>query len=186
MPGVRVYWLPFSDPDAARFDVYRQQPGEVAVVYLDVVPKANPGPNFQVSSGKFFYDDPTGSRESVYRVLAVTSEDTVVGDSGLFRPMDATGAPTARIPLDHNYGSADRYQATAPGGAPIAYLTIVVYKKTDYDAGGTPLPVGVTETDLNGRWQSPVFVEPGLDYVIVFQKLQAYGPLAVTVTVGPG
>lgn len=183
---MRVYWLPFSDPDAVRFDVYRQLAPEITLTYLDAVTKANPGPNFQISSGKFYYDDPTGDRDTIYRVLAVTSVDTVVGDTGQFRPMDATGAPTARIPLDHNYGAADRYQVTAPGGAPIAYLAITVFKKTDYDAGNSPLPIGVTETDVNGRWQSPVYVEPGLDYVMVFEKVQAYGPLSVVVTVGPG
>jgi hypothetical protein len=41
----------------------------------------------------------------------------------------------------------------------------------------------VTETDSQGRWKSPLWVEQGLDYVIVYEKPSAFGPDVIRVTV---
>jgi len=43
--------------------------------------------------------------------------------------------------------------------------------------------VGSTVTTAAGSWTSPVFVQPGETYTVVFQKPYAYGPDTVEITV---
>jgi hypothetical protein len=41
----------------------------------------------------------------------------------------------------------------------------------------------VSETDALGKWKTSVWLEPGMDYVIVFEKPAAFGPNTTRITV---
>ena len=154
-------------------------------ILVRVVASKTPA-NWKADLKKYFVDDESGTRDSRYQVYALTSEDVVLGTSDIFRPMDAQGTQIlTRIPIDHNYGGDDALQAVASGGAPISALTIYLYKKVDFDGGNKTLPVGITETDAQGRWKNPIYVDPGLDYVLVYEKKQAFGPTSLVLTVPP-
>lgn len=189
MPGVRIFWQADTDSDTVNYDVWRQLPTEGTPTFLVRVTAVKSAANWKpdlTQGPRYYFDDSTGSRDSIYQVFFLTADDTVTGQTPLFRPMDATGAQIiTRIPIDHNYGSQDALLVTAPGGAPISFLTIYVFKKIDYDGGNKTLPVGITETLPDGRWKNPVYVEPGLDYVLVFEKSQAFGPTTLVLSVPP-
>jgi len=186
MTGVRVTWLPGMDSDAVYQDIWRALPSETGLAFLVRIPAAKSATNWKAELGKYYFDDGSGTRDSQYQVYWISADDIMLGATEIFRPMDAQGAQIlTRIPIDHDYGGEDALQAVAPGGAPISALTIYVYKKVDFDGGNKTLPVGITETDAQGRWKNPVYVEPGLDYVLVYEKTQAFGPTSLVLSVAP-
>lgn len=187
MTGVRITWQADTDEDSKYYDVWRKLPSETALTFLVRVDATKTAANWKASKSEYFYDDLTGTRDSTYQVLFITADEISTGGTPLFRPMDATGTPQviSRIPLNHDYGSEDAYKAIAPGGAPVSYAQILVFKKIDWDGGNKSLPVGITETNTEGRWRDTIYVEPGLDYVIQFFKPQAFGPTTVVVSIPP-
>ena len=86
------------------------------------------------------------------------------------------------VQLDHNYGLADDLRYVTAGGAPIASAQIRVYYRSEYNAGVLTSPVGVTQTDANGRWANPILVHPGYEYVVQFFKPNEFGPNIAIVT----
>lgn len=88
-----------------------------------------------------------------------------------------------QVALSHNTGGPDTLSYVAPNGAPIAGATVRVYTNADWQAQALQNPLGVTVTDANGRWTSPVFVPAGNTYVIQYQLPSVYGPDTTSVTV---
>lgn len=95
----------------------------------------------------------------------------------------------SKVDINHDFERPDTLTYVAPGGTPISGATVKVYKKSSYDAGLLNNPIGITETDANGRWKTAISVEAGETYYVVFQKIdpdQSYGPDKVEIIVNYG
>lgn len=172
MSGTRVYWNPSPNP-VYQYEVYKGTTVAGPWTLLGIV-----------QSNILFFDDTLGVSTDIYKVNGVSDVGTIVYDTGPFQIPVVKGADlTARIKVDHNYLIPDNYRYVAPGGAGVPYAAIRIYKLADWQANLIEAALFVTQTDSEGRWQSPVFLEPGLSYVIVFSKENAFGPNTVTITV---
>lgn len=87
------------------------------------------------------------------------------------------------VGLSANTGGINALQYTTSAGAPIVGATIRVYTQADFSALRLSTPIGVTTTDPNGLWTSPIFVQTGNTYVVQFTLPNNYGPDTATVTV---
>ena len=152
-------------------------------VLAQVVMDQRPGANWDASKSQFYYDDPTGTDASVYRVQGFLNGGLVL-DTGVFAPQVSYAAQIAtRVKVDHNYQLADQFRYLAPGGAGIPQALIRVFQKPDWDAGRRNVGLFVTETLDDGRWQSPFWLEPGMTYILTFEKQGSFGPDIVEITV---
>ena len=95
----------------------------------------------------------------------------------------SSGVSLGEVGLTHNTGGGDNYRYVTAGGSPIQGATIRAFLKADFDNGVVDSAKGVSYTDSNGRWQSPIFVTAGNTYTLVFSLVGQYGPDAVEVTV---
>ena len=89
---------------------------------------------------------------------------------------------TNTVSIDHSYGLSDALRYMDAGGNPIADAQIRVYLKSDYDARRLEAPVGTTVTTAHGRWQNPILVRTGYNYVVRFEAPNRFGPDVVTIT----
>lgn len=122
------------------------------------------------------YDDAGGDDTSVYRVYGEPAFDT-----GPFQPAVNRAADLqTRVRLDHNWGDTDARRYTDAGGNGVR-VTIRVYREADWVVERRTVALGVIETLADGRWPYPVFLEPGMNYVLHVQG-EGYGPLSETVT----
>ena len=71
----------------------------------------------------------------------------------------------------------------APSGPGIPDATIRAFRASEWDAGRREVGEYVVLTDAQGRWKSPLWLEPGLDWVLVFEKAGSFGPDTRRVTV---
>lgn len=65
-------------------------------------------------------------------------------------------APT-QLCIDHDTGGTDALAVKDSCGNAVQYARVLVYRRTDFDAG-IYSELGVTETDANGRWLTPVLL----------------------------
>jgi len=74
--------------------------------------------------------------------------------------------------LNHNYGGSDALRFTDDKGAGIYDGNIYVYLKTDYDNGNTQVNFikAQTETDIDGRFVTDLYLEPLKWYTLVYTK----------------
>lgn len=88
------------------------------------------------------------------------------------------------IMVDHNYGGLDNYAYLTSGSIGIDNATILVFLKTDYDAGNRTDDYikGRTLTTVNGRWKNPIMLDPDT-YTVVAFKQGEYGPDTKTLVV---
>ena len=130
--ATRIFW----DPPAAPCDFYevRVAASTSALFALaGIVNDQRPGPNW--TGSQFFYDDVSGTDQSVYRVQGFLAGGLVL-DTGVFQPQVSTAAQIAtRVKVDHNFQLADQYRYIAPGGSGIPQALIRVFQKPDWDAG---------------------------------------------------
>jgi hypothetical protein len=65
------------------------------------------------------------------------------------------------VEVDHDYGTADALRFTTSGGLGIDGATIRAYLKSDWDADlrGDAYVKGRAETDVNGRWVAPMWLD---------------------------
>lgn len=71
--------------------------------------------------------------------------------------------------------------ARDPDGLALAGVDVRVYTFADAQALAWHLPVGITSTNAQGRWSTPIWLAPGATYTVVFSK-PPYGVLRVNVT----
>lgn len=85
-----------------------------------------------------------------------------------------------KVAVNEDTGGTDnlRYMYN---GQPISGATIRAYTKADYTAGTYTLR-GKTTTNDEGRWTTPIYLDDGVAYTLVFNKHGEYGPTAVEVT----
>lgn len=126
--------------------------------------------------------DATGEDSSIYRVRGMDVQGAVVFDTGLFQmPVNRGADLQTRTRLDHNFPSEDSHRYVDVGGNGIDLLAIRVYRAIDWMQNRKELALALVETDEDGRWKAPVFLEPGLDYTLVVEK-NGFGPVVETIT----
>lgn len=122
------------------------------------------------------YTDPGGVDASIYRVYGDPDFDT-----GPFQmPVNRAADLQTRVRFDHDYGGKDSRRYTDAGGNGVR-VSVRVYRQPDWVAGHRELALNVVDTDEDGRWPAPVFLEPGLNYVLHVQG-EGLGPLVEAVT----
>lgn len=129
------------------------------------------------------YTDVNGTSSSVYKIQAINSAGAIVSDSGAFQARENFAANlTTLVKVDTDYQSINnlRYEYGSTG---IPEADVRVYQKPDYDAGRTDVPLFVIQTDATGRLSTPVYLEPGMSYTLVYSKKNAYGPNIKNITV---
>jgi hypothetical protein len=180
----RIFWQIPTSPDAHQFEVRRADNATTPFTFVARIAVVKSGPNWDSTNSRFFFDDPDGDAATIYQVLAFAGSGDVVADSGPFQPALATAADLlARTRVDHHYGGTDQLRYVAPGGAGIPNAEIRIYRRADFDQGRTDLALFRLETDNDGRWVAPVFLEVGFDYTVWFAKLGVYGPNTKIITV---
>jgi hypothetical protein len=86
-------------------------------------------------------------------------------------------------PVDHDTGGADVLAYKTSGGSGIDGAEVRAYVRSEYDAGNLSTVRGMTVTDSNGRWVTPLLLNSGVEYAIRFEKDTDYGPDVAYVTV---
>lgn len=179
--ATRFYWEPPTDLSPSRYDLFTVGASEQL---LASVPHSVPGPYWEAATRRFSFEDPQGTDATIYRVRALGPAGELYGDTGPFQPSAVVAARLAtRKRVDHDYGgpNALAYQTRSGVGVPDAIVR--VFSAPDWDAMRRTVALNVTETDALGRWKGSVWLEPGMDYVLVFEKPSAFGPDIVRITV---
>lgn len=73
------------------------------------------------------------------------------------------------VEVDHDYGGTDELRLVDSGGLGVDGAKIRAYLKTDWDANrrGDAYVKGRSETDVNGRWLTPIWLDPAT-YTLAF------------------
>jgi len=187
MATQRIKWLPGTTPNIIAYDVLSSDTGiEGPYTTLVQILHQIPGVNYDDAGGYFFYDD----IEIPYRYYRMRVLDRFGNTAEDEAPTpfkagnDPVEVPTLHfIALAADTGSQNALQYVSQGGTPIDGATIRVYKKIDWDTNQLANVVGSTITNAGGTWLSPVFVEPGETYTIVYHKTNEFGPDTTEVTV---
>ncbi len=89
------------------------------------------------------------------------------------------------VPVDHNSDTSGALRFVAPSGAGIGDAYVFAYLATDWDADrrGHGFIQGRTTTDASGNWREPLYLESGLEYVIVLTAPGRYQASVVEHTV---
>lgn len=178
----RVTWYPPESLTPDRYELYVLEAGTER--FLAAVAHQVPGPYWESSPGRFGFEDPAGNDRTVYRVRALGPGGALYGDSGPYQPSAAVGARLAsRRRVDHDYGGADALQYVAPSGPGIPDAYVRAFRAVEWDAGRREVGEFVVQTDGQGRWRAPLWLEPGHDWVLVFEKPGSYGPDTRRITV---
>lgn len=180
----RIYFQPPQYVTPTRYEI-TVAPTSTGVWNLyGYVPHEIPGPNWQDPPGRFFFDDPNGTDTTVYRVKAQDPLSNVLADTGPFQPDAAVEALLkARVKVDHNFGAIDALQFVTESGAAIPDAEVRLFRRPDFEAGRRDVPLYVVQTRADGRWTRPVYLEPGMDYTLIFDKPAAYISQATHITV---
>jgi len=87
-----------------------------------------------------------------------------------------------QVGINEDTGGTDNLRYVDPDGDGIEGAVVSVWVSSDYGLPGA-VPVGITQTDVAGRWTNQVGVPPGDTYKIVLHKPSYYGPDEATVVV---
>lgn len=175
-----IKWYPATTPNVIAYEIWHSDNGKTGdYSLLAQVLHQIPGSNYDNEGGCFSYVD----TEVSYRwyKLKILDRYGNNAEDDAPTPFKAGNEPIEApqlhyVALDHNYHSTNLYQYISEGGTPIEEATVRVYRKIDYDTNNLSVVVGSTITTATGGWKSPVFVEPGETYTIVYNKVNAYGP----------
>ena len=187
MATQRIKWLAVTTPNVVAYQILKSDTG-ISGEYttLTTVLHQIPGANYDSDNGYFFYDD-GDIPYRYYRLRTLDAFGAVAEDTAPI-PFQAGNDPIQApalhfIALNENTQGANTYGYVSAGGTPIGGATVRVYKKIDWDTNNTTRVVGSTVTLATGGWATPVFVEPGETYTIVYNKVNEYGPDTAEVTV---
>lgn len=179
--STRFYWDPPDDLTPSRYDLFVVGASESL---LASIPHTIPGPYWLPTSRHFSFEDPQGTDSTIYRVRALGPSGELYGDTGPFQPSAAQAARLAtRKRVDHNYGTTNALAYQTRSGIGVPDATIRIFRAADWDTGSRTVSLAVTETDAKGQWKVSVWLEPGFDYVLVFEKPSAFGPDLARITV---
>jgi hypothetical protein len=174
-PNIVAYVLLYSDTGMAGPFLTRAQ-----------IVNAPVGDNYDPVAGIFFYNDDEISYR-LYRLRTIDVAGNVFDDTAS-APFSAGNDPyqipvANTTPINENYGGANALQYVTQDGIPVVNATVRVYTKLDWDLKRYSKVIGLTKTNENGGWVSPIFVEPGNNFVVHFTLPNVYGPDTVEITV---
>lgn len=86
------------------------------------------------------------------------------------------------VVVDHNYPVPDALRAVSPEGDPIEGAEVRIYDLVAFQAHQTSVWVGMTTTDIDGRWVDPIVLPDAHSWVVHFEKYSEYGPTHVEIT----
>lgn len=101
------------------------------------------------------------------------------GQDYTFRVQDGkqlSGIDFGAISMSENSGGKDNLRYVQGNGNGVEDATVTVYLSSEYAQGNTSNPLGKTTTDSTGRWTTPISVDPGANYTVVFHKRGHFGP----------
>lgn len=118
------------------------------------------------------YIDPSGTDATVYRVKTYDAAGNLLADTGAFQPAAVvkTNLSMGKVLVDHDYGSSDNLRVVGPNGAPIGDAKVFAFKQADWLAYNRRVPEQATTTLADGRWGTPMRLEPGFTYVLVVER----------------
>lgn len=187
MATQRIQWKASTAPNVTGYEVLVSESGvggpyEVLTTVLHQIP----GTHYITESASFFFDDELIPYRW-YRVRVVDQFGNKAEDeypSPFQAGNDPVEVPTLyTTKLDQDFGTPNAYQYVTQNGDPINEATVRVYTKINWDTQNTSIVVGITKTDADGAWVTPIPVTPGETYVIVYHKENEYGPDTVEITV---
>lgn len=177
-----ISWQAAVPEDAARFDIYSAPASGLEFVLLLSFAAKTPA-YYDEPTDTYTYIDEQGGETALYNVKEYDVTGVLIAESGPFLPQVNQAANLiTRVKVDTNYGGTDALRYVA-GGAGVAQAKIWIYKKPDYDRNRTETPLYAVETANDGRWATPVYLEPGFTYTLVFSKEGSYGPNLVNIVV---
>lgn len=187
MATQRIKWFPGTAPNIVAYDILFSDTGIAgAFTLLTQVLHQIPGTNYDGVEGVFFYDD----EEVPYRYYRLRVLDAFgnTAEDEAPTPFKAGNEPVEVptlyfIALNADTAGQNTLQYVSQGGTPIGGATIRVYRKIDWDTNQLTNVVGSTITNTGGTWLTPIFVEPGETYTIVYHKTNEFGPDTTEVTV---
>lgn len=177
----RIYWTPPELYTPTRYEVHLVETPER---FLTSIAHQVPGPYWEAPFRRFSVEDPQGTDTTVYRVRALGPNGELYGDSGPFQPSAAVAAGLAsRTRVDHNFEDPDNLRYVTPSNQGIPDAIIRLFRASEWDQGRRDVSEYAVLTDANGRWKAPVWLEPGLDWVLIFEKAGEFGPDERRITV---
>lgn len=187
MATQQIKWLPITTPNIVAYEIWKSDTGITGeYTLLKQILHQIPGSYYNTAGGYFFYDD----EEIPYRYYRLRTLDSFGNAAEDTAPTpfqagnDPVQAPSLHfIALTENTQGQNAFTYVTTGGTPIEGATVRVYKKLDWDTSKISAVIGSTVTNASGGWSTPVFVEPGETYTIVFSKANEYGPDTAEVTV---
>lgn len=84
--------------------------------------------------------------------------------------------------VNHDYPNTNDMLVVDETNEPIEGAVIRVYDQIAFYAGEVDTWIGLTTSDVEGKWVDPVAVEDGKNFVVHFQKESMYGPVHVEIT----
>ncbi len=187
MPNTQtIYWKPSTSPNVVAYEILYSDTGiQGPYTHRDYVLSDIPGPNWNATEEYHFFND-VENPSRYYRLQTVDRYGKVSGENGpppFQAGNDPVQAPNMHfVALSSDMGPGKDYRYVSPGGSNIRDATVRVFRKIDWVTRQHNKIIGSTTTNAWGHW-SPIFVEPGETYVIVFNKAYEYGPTAVELTV---
>jgi hypothetical protein len=150
------------------------------IVYSGTAVTFKPTPSSPADSGVeigFLASSANGFEEgNLYGVFTYPTIDgvTPVGYIGKFGIRPVRTAPVVSdqaVMVDHDYGGADALQIVRNDGHPIDGATVHAFVSADWAANRREPEYIVARalTDANGRWTSPMLLNPG-NYVLLVYK----------------
>lgn len=187
MPSI-VRWKPSTAPNIVLYTLMYSDTGASGpFLDLQTVPNVPQGPYYDTDAALFTYTDNADIAYRLYRLRMVDTQGNVFDDTSSppFGPNnDPYTLPVPNTyPLDENYGGDQALAYVTPDGDPVADAAVRVYRKTDWDLRQYSKVVGLTRTTSTGGWFSPILVEPGNDFVVLYHLPDVYGPDTVEITV---
>jgi hypothetical protein len=119
---------------------------------------------------------PVSSNDLISVVVQGQPADTAVDVVTSFR--DVTAAQAAdlvgdgAVVVDHDYPTADSLIVATRDGIKIDNAVILAYRASDYAAGNRQpnFSVGRTTTDVDGKWRTPLMLDPGTYTLLVYKQ----------------
>jgi hypothetical protein len=120
---------------------------------------------------------------AVSGIATLTSVSSIPGTLTAISSVGTYDGP-GNTAVNHDTGGTDNLRYMS-GGVGIDNATIHAYLKTNYDAGlrSSAYIIGQSTTNINGRWSSPIYLDTGNTYTIVFYKQGSYATSTAEITI---
>lgn len=80
------------------------------------------------------------------------------------------------VQVNHDTPTPDTMRYIRPNGEPVSGATVAIYLKSEFNSDNLTNPLGTSVTGEDGRWVTPIPIQAGDTYVVMFSKLGEMGP----------